>query len=269
MTSPPIITCYNACMDGATPHILPNIPRSSTSSQTLAPPYEPVCDFRRYLHGEKLKFTPEPAMMLDAVCARDELFEARSSWWTISSGLGYRVSRATVYRTLSHLQDAGILRQVFFDNKRSYYEVIAGRQQNDYLICVETGQVIEFNSDRLRVLCDETAKSTGLSRCHINSTSSESPQRPGKRRRSSRSRRRLDSGGGRCDELELRFFIDRLDQFSRDAIIDLGGAVNLHGICTTNSRPASTNRRRPSGLGSPMLTCSVLLISRCCDSTAS
>jgi len=76
--------------------------------------------------------------------------------------LGHAVSRATVYRTLSHLQDAGILRQVFFDNKQSYYEVIAGDQQNDYLICVETGRVIEFSSEKLKALRDEICAEHGF-----------------------------------------------------------------------------------------------------------
>ncbi len=39
--------------------------------------------------------------------------------------------------------------------------VIAGRQLNDYLICVETGEVIEFNSERLRALRDEICKQHG------------------------------------------------------------------------------------------------------------
>ena len=76
--------------------------------------------------------------------------------------LGHRVSRATAYRTLAHLQDAGILKQVFFDSKRSYYEVIAGRQTYDYLICVETGKVIEFNSERIRRLCEEICREHGF-----------------------------------------------------------------------------------------------------------
>src|SRR6185437_183921 len=121
-------------------------------------PYEPVCAiFRRYLHGEKLKFTPERAMILDAVLRQTGLFEAEKLVIDLN-GLGHRVSRATAYRTLSHLQDAGILKQVFFDNRQSYYEVIAGRQAYDYLICVATGRVIEFSSDKLRKLRDEICK---------------------------------------------------------------------------------------------------------------
>src|SRR5690348_2772081 len=135
-------------------HILPNIPKAPVA-RTQSPPYEPVCAvFRRYLHQEKLKFTPERAMILDAVLRKEGLFEPEQLIEGLKR-LGHKVSRATVYRTLSHLQDAGILKQVFFDNKQSYYEVIAGRQTHDYLICVTTGKVIEFNSDKLKKLRDE------------------------------------------------------------------------------------------------------------------
>ena len=142
--------------------ILQNIPRHTGQAERGALPYEPVCAvFRRYLHGEKLKFTPERAMILDAVLQQQGLFEAES----LASDLRtrqHRVSRATVYRTLSHLQDAGILKQVFFDNKQAYYEVIAGKNQNDYLICVATGKVIEFSSEKLRKLRDEICQQHGF-----------------------------------------------------------------------------------------------------------
>jgi Fur family ferric uptake transcriptional regulator len=142
------------------PHILPNLRKVPTGRAAL--PYEPVCAvFRRYLHGEKLKFTPERAMILDAVLRQAGLFEAEQLALDLRQ-LGHRVSRATVYRTLAHLQDAGILKQVFFDNKQSYYEVIAGRQAYDYLICVSTGKVIEFNSEKLKKLRDEICKQHGF-----------------------------------------------------------------------------------------------------------
>src|SRR5437868_10740883 len=113
------------------PNILANLPRMNTARQPEAMPYEPVCAvFRRYLHGKKLKFTPERAMILDAVLRQTGLFEAEKLLGELEK-LGHRASRATTYRTLSHLQDAGILKQVFFDNKQSYFEVIVGRQAYD------------------------------------------------------------------------------------------------------------------------------------------
>src|SRR5436190_807719 len=75
------------------PHILPNIPKSAGVKRKSALPYEPVCAiFRRYLHGQKLKFTPERAMMLDAVLRRSGLFEAEQLVADLKQ-LGHRVSR--------------------------------------------------------------------------------------------------------------------------------------------------------------------------------
>lgn len=144
------------------PHILPSLPKIRPQGAVQAMPYEPVCAvFRRYLHQEKLKFTPERAMILDAVLRKEGLFEPEQLIDGLKR-LEHKVSRATVYRTLSHLQDAGILKQVFFDNKQSYYEVIAGRQGNDYLICIATNRVIEFNSEKLRKLRDEICREHGF-----------------------------------------------------------------------------------------------------------
>jgi Fur family ferric uptake transcriptional regulator len=141
--------------------ILSSIPKARIA-QAKTLPYEPVCAlFRRYLHNQKLKFTPERAMILDAVLRQKGLFEAEQLVTDLKE-LGHNVSRATAYRTLTHLQDAGILKQVFFDNKQSYYEVIAGRQTYDYLICVATGRVIEFDSDKLKALREEICREHGF-----------------------------------------------------------------------------------------------------------
>src|SRR5689334_16582130 len=144
------------------PHILPSLPKVVRQSERQSLPYEPVCAiFRRYLHQEKLKFTPERAMILDAVLRKEGLFEPEQLIEELKR-LGHKVSGATIYRTLSHLQDAGILKQVFFDNKQSYYEVIAARQTHDYLICVTTGKVIEFSSEKLKKLRDEICLEHGF-----------------------------------------------------------------------------------------------------------
>ncbi len=148
-------------MNSDSPNILTNLPRIS-ARRDAATPFEPLCAvFRRYLHGQKLKFTPERAMILDAVLRKKGLFEAERVVDDLRQ-LGHRASRATVYRTLAHLQDAGLLKQVFFDNKQSYYEVIVGGQTNDHLICVETGRVIEFASERLRQLRDQICAEHGF-----------------------------------------------------------------------------------------------------------
>jgi Fur family ferric uptake transcriptional regulator len=143
-------------------HVLPNLPKIASAARRQTLPFEPVCAiFRRYLHDQKLKFTPERAMMLDTVLRKTQLFEPEQLVEDLKS-LGHRVSRATVYRTLNHLQDAGIVKQVFFDNRQSYYQVIVGRETHDYLICVTTGRVVEFSSERLRQVRDEICREHGF-----------------------------------------------------------------------------------------------------------
>lgn len=140
--------------------VIPNLPK--VTARREAAPFEPVCAmFRRYLHEQNKKFTPERAMMLDAVLRHNKLFEPEQLVADLK-GLGHRVSRATVYRTLAQLQDAGIVKQVFFDNKQSYYEVVVGRETHDYLICAVTGQVIEINSAALNKLRDEICQQHGF-----------------------------------------------------------------------------------------------------------
>jgi len=144
------------------PHVLPSLPKGNAAAGREVLPYEPVCSiFRRYLHEQRLKFTPERAMILDAALRKEGLFDPDGLVADLK-GLGHNASRATVYRTLAHLQDAGICKQVFLDNKRSYYEVIVGRQTHDYLICVASGRVIEFSSERLRMVRDEICREHGF-----------------------------------------------------------------------------------------------------------
>jgi Fur family ferric uptake transcriptional regulator len=140
--------------------VLTNLPKVRAKRE--AAPFEPVCAvFRRHLHEQKLKFTPERAMILDSALRTEGLFSADDLAATLREA-GHRASRATVYRTLTHLHDAGILKQVFFDNKQSYFEVIVGGTSNDYLICAETGKVIEFSSEKLRALRDEICRQHGF-----------------------------------------------------------------------------------------------------------
>lgn len=142
--------------------VLPSIPRvARISSQGEPMPFAPVCAiFRRYLKGQRLKFTPERAAILDTALRHEGLFSAEMLVDDLIKA-GHRASRATVYRTLTHLHDAGILKQVFFDNKQSYFEVITAAGGNDYLVCVESGRVVEFRSAKLTQLVGEICREHG------------------------------------------------------------------------------------------------------------
>lgn len=66
-----------------------------------------------------------------------------------------KLGRATVYRTLEHLVDAGILRKLQLDSGAAVFELIEGYVHHEHLICEVCGKVIEFESPEIERLQDE------------------------------------------------------------------------------------------------------------------
>jgi Fur family ferric uptake transcriptional regulator len=123
---------------------------------------EPLCAvFRRKLKGEGLKYTPERAQILDAIIRFEGLFEADHLQATLKNR-GYRVSKATVYRTIRLLQDAGIIQRVLFDQDQAHYQLVYGRRPNDLLIRVDTREAIPIDVPELIALRDRLCRERGL-----------------------------------------------------------------------------------------------------------
>lgn len=62
-----------------------------------------------------------------------------------------KVSRATVYRTLGELVEAGLLREMDLKG-RKVYEHDYGYPQHDHLHCQKCDKLIEFSSDALKAI---------------------------------------------------------------------------------------------------------------------
>ena len=71
-----------------------------------------------------------------------------------------RISLSTVYRTVKLLENQGIIERLDFRDGRSRYEQ-AAREHHDHLINLETGAVIEFQSDEIEALQTEIARRLG------------------------------------------------------------------------------------------------------------
>lgn len=123
---------------------------------------EPICAvFRRKLKSEGLKYTPERAQILDTVLQFEGLFEAERLQADLKKS-GFRVSKATVYRTIKLLQEAGIIQSVLFDQEQAHYQLVYGRTPNDLLIRVDTGEIISIEVPELIALRDRICKARGL-----------------------------------------------------------------------------------------------------------
>jgi Fur family ferric uptake transcriptional regulator len=67
-----------------------------------------------------------------------------------------RVSRATAYRTLTKLVDAGLLRRLDI-GARTFYEHDYGYPQHDHLVCEQCGKMIEFQRPEIEPILREVA----------------------------------------------------------------------------------------------------------------
>ena len=121
----------------------------------------PLCAvFRRFLKSQGLKYTPERADVLNAIIEKDSVFEAEELLLDLRER-GFEVSKATIYRTIKLLQDAGIITQALFDSKQAHYQLIYGREPQDYMVCMKTGRTIRFSSPELIELRDRICAEQG------------------------------------------------------------------------------------------------------------
>lgn len=75
------------------------------------------------------------------------------------------VSLATVYRTLSALEEEGVVHRHSFEGGGARFET-THEEHHDHILDVETGQVIEFQSDKIEQLQDEIARELGYEVVH-------------------------------------------------------------------------------------------------------
>ena len=74
-----------------------------------------------------------------------------------------RISRATIYRTLQWMVDAGIARRVDFGEGRFRFEHSYRHPRHFHLICKTCNQSFEFLSSDIETLSEEVAAARGFS----------------------------------------------------------------------------------------------------------
>ncbi|MFO0876825.1 MAG: Fur family transcriptional regulator [Gemmataceae bacterium] len=105
--------------------------------------------FREYLssRGRPQRFTDQQREMVRYIFSQHNHFDADQLIDAMKKA-GLEVSRATVYRTLGKLVDAGLLRKLEMGT-RSCYEHDYGYPQHEHLHCTKCGKMIEFQSEAL------------------------------------------------------------------------------------------------------------------------
>lgn len=114
--------------------------------------------FEEYLQSKGKRTTQQRRALVDYVFERHEHFDADELLDNLSKHCPEaRISRATVYRTLEELVEAGLLLKMSLGG-RAVYEHDYGYPQHDHLYCQICGTLIEFRSDEMNALRDSVAK---------------------------------------------------------------------------------------------------------------
>jgi Fur family transcriptional regulator, ferric uptake regulator len=113
--------------------------------------------FREYLASRPnpQRFTRPQLTMLTHVFARHSHFDVDQLLSELSAA-GLRVSRATVYRTLTKFVDAGLLRKIEI-GPRTVYDHDYGYPWHEHLVCDECGMIIEFQHPAIEAALKEIA----------------------------------------------------------------------------------------------------------------
>lgn len=113
--------------------------------------------FDEFLQARGKRITRQRRLIVEQVYTRHEHFDAEQLLDLVrSTREGAKASRPTVYRTLSDLVEAGLLRKMVLDG-RAVYEHDYGYPQHDHLYCTSCQSLIEFSSDDLIRIRDAVA----------------------------------------------------------------------------------------------------------------
>ena len=128
------------------------------------PESSPVEKFREFLASKNQRLTHERRIIVEEVFGSHEHFDAEQLVERLSSlKADRRVSRASVYRTLALLEEAGMLRKVTRSNSRDVYEHDYGYPAHDHMICQCCGRLIEFPAEEISKILNRVTKQHGFS----------------------------------------------------------------------------------------------------------
>ena len=112
------------------------------------------------LKKEGLRFTEQRKSIWDEITSSDDHREAEDIFLALRKK-NINVSRATVYRTIDVLVKNNLVRKLDIGDAPSKYENKINSHHHDHMICLETGDIIEFYNEELENLQDEIAKKHG------------------------------------------------------------------------------------------------------------
>lgn len=116
--------------------------------------------FISFLKSKDLKYTGQRQALAEWVFKHPEHFTADDL--VIAFQENRWVSKATIYRTLSLMVEAGLLEEEDFNEGYKTYEIKFNRAHHDHLICIKCNKVIEFENREIEKIQEKIAGENGF-----------------------------------------------------------------------------------------------------------
>lgn len=102
--------------------------------------------FQEFLARKGMRLTPEREAILAETFAEHDHFDVDELFMRLRQK-GQRISRASVYRTLSLLVESRLVQEVYFEDGHLHYEHIYGHEHHCHLRCLSCRKIVEFRDE--------------------------------------------------------------------------------------------------------------------------
>lgn len=117
---------------------------------------------QQFIQSKGLRNTPQRDAIVEAIFSTDDHFNADELWDRIRTTQS-RSSRATVYRTISLLVEAGLLHEIDLgDDQKTYDPNFVESPAHNHLVCIDCGKITEFEDENIRLMNDCAATRLGF-----------------------------------------------------------------------------------------------------------
>jgi Fur family ferric uptake transcriptional regulator len=112
--------------------------------------------FRTYLRAHGHPVTPQRMRVAEILFGTHHHISAEEILDRLRAGRR-AVGKATVYRTLELMREAGLIREHDFGEGFKRYEPRRTRPRHEHLVCIRCGKVIEFEAEAIERIEQEVA----------------------------------------------------------------------------------------------------------------
>ena len=124
-------------------------------------PVSELAILKQYINDNNMRYTPEREAIVSEIFSRHDHFNVEYLYQRLQKR-HLNISRASVYRTIPILVDAGLINQVFQENGQTYYEHIYGHDHHSHLRCLKCGTIKEFTEPAMEAIPGRLARETGF-----------------------------------------------------------------------------------------------------------